>query len=56
MKEWVYANRLASLTVFEKVAEELIRKGVLTAPEGGIGAEGCWMSVDGGQAILGNVR
>lgn len=50
LAEWPFANDLADFPVFEKVAEELIGKGVLTAPEGGIGAEGCWMSVDGGQA------
>ena len=43
--EWVYANTLANLPVLETVVECLIEKGVLTPPENGIGAEGCWMSV-----------
>ena len=43
--EWVYANTLANLPVLETVVEHLIEKGVLTPPENGIGAEGCWMSV-----------
>ena len=28
------------------ISEYLIEKGVLTPPENGIGAEGCWMSVE----------
>ena len=43
--EWKYANTLANLPVLETVVECLIEKGVLTPPENGIGAEGCWMSV-----------
>ncbi len=43
--EWEYANTLANLPVLESVVECLIEKGVLTPPENGIGAEGCWMSV-----------
>lgn len=44
--EWRLANNLASLPVLDAVVECLIEKGVLTPPEGGIGAEGCWMSVE----------
>ena len=43
--EWEFANELADLPVLEAVVEHLIEKGVLTPPENGIGAEGCWMSV-----------
>ncbi|MBR3751003.1 MAG: hypothetical protein IKK58_04450 [Clostridia bacterium] len=44
--EWSFANTLASLPVLDAVVERLIEKGVLTPPEDGIGAEGCWMSVE----------
>jgi len=44
--EWSFANTLASLPVLDAVVECLIEKGVLTPPEDGIGAEGCWMSVE----------
>ena len=43
--EWRLANRLANLPVLDAVVEALIDKGILTPPENGIGAEGCWMSV-----------
>ena len=44
--EWGLANILANLPVLDAVVECLIEKGVLTPPEDGIGAEGCWMSVE----------
>lgn len=44
--EWRLANNLASLPIIDAVVECLIEKGVLTPPENGIGAEGCWMSVE----------
>ena len=44
--EWRLANNLANLPILDAVVECLIEKGVLTAPEDGIGAEGCWMSVE----------
>lgn len=44
--EWRLANYLASMPVLDSVAEVLIEKGILTPPEDGIGAEGCWMSVE----------
>lgn len=44
--EWRLANRLARMPVLDAVVECLIEKGVLTPPEDGIGAEGCWMSVE----------
>ena len=44
--EWRFANDLASMPILDAVVESLIEKGVLTPPEDGIGAEGCWMSVE----------
>ena len=44
--EWRLANNLANLPILDAVVECLIEKGVLTAPEDGIGAEGCWMGVE----------
>ena len=44
--EWAFANRLANMPILDAVVECLIEKGVLTPPEDGIGAEGCWMSVE----------
>ena len=44
--EWRLANLLANLPVLDAVIESLIEKGILTPPENGIGAEGCWMSVE----------
>lgn len=44
--EWKLANTLASMPILDAVVECLIEKGVLTPPTDGIGAEGCWMSVE----------
>ncbi len=44
--EWKLANNLANLPIFDAVAEVLIETGILTPPENGIGAEGCWMMVE----------
>ena len=44
--EWEFANGLAALPLVDGVAENLITKGVLIPPQNGIGAEGCWMSVE----------
>jgi len=46
MGEWSYANTLASMPLLDAITEYLIEKGVLTPPEDGIGAEGCWMFVE----------
>lgn len=43
--EWNFANGVACLPVTDSVIEALIEKGVLTPPDDGIGAEGCWASV-----------
>jgi len=44
--EWKFAHRLAYMPILDAVVECLIEKGILTPPENGIGAEGCWMSVE----------
>ena len=44
--EYRFANDLASIPVNDSIIETLIAKGLLTAPEGGIGAEGMWMQVE----------
>ncbi len=44
--EWRYANDLAALPVLNALLEALVEGGVLTPPENGIGAEGCWMTVE----------
>ena len=44
--EWRYANSLANMPVLDAVVECLIEKGLLTPPENGLGAEGCYMLVD----------
>ncbi|MBQ9115706.1 MAG: RNA polymerase sigma factor [Clostridia bacterium] len=44
--EWKYANNLANLPVLDALVEGLIERGMLTPPEDGIGAEGCWMGVE----------
>ncbi len=44
--EWSFANDLASMPILDSVVEILIEKGVLTPPEDGVGAEGCWMFVE----------
>ena len=46
LDEWEHANSLANLPILDAVVEHLIEKGILTPPENGIGAEGCWMSVE----------
>lgn len=40
--EWDKVNTLAGIPLLDLVAEELINKGIITAPKDGIGAEGCW--------------
>jgi hypothetical protein len=34
------------MPILDSVVEYLIEKGILTPPEDGIGAEGCWMYVE----------
>ncbi|HJD23796.1 MAG TPA: sigma-70 family RNA polymerase sigma factor, partial [Firmicutes bacterium] len=40
-----YFNALASLPVLDSLVEALIGKGLLTPPQDGLGAEGCWMTL-----------
>lgn len=40
--EWEYVNMLAGGPLLDLIVEELIKKGIITAPEDGVGAEGCW--------------
>lgn len=44
--DWEVANALANTPIYDSLAEVLIEKGILTPPRDGIGAEGCWMSVE----------
>ena len=44
--EYPFANMLAGIPINDSVIETLIAKGLLTAPEGGVGAEGMWMQVE----------
>lgn len=43
--EWRFANSIANMPVLDAIVEALIEKGILTPPDNGIGAEGCWMSI-----------
>ena len=45
LPDYTHANTLASLPVVDEAVERLIDRGILTPPENGIGAEGCWMTV-----------
>ena len=44
--EWEWVNALASQPVLDAVMDHLIEKGLLTPPENGIGAEGCFLIVE----------
>lgn len=46
LAEWRFFNRLANAQILDNVVEVLIEKGILIPPKDGIGAEGCWMSVE----------
>lgn len=46
MEEYMFANDIASVPLLNTLVEEMIQKGMLVSPENGIGAEGCWMSVE----------
>ena len=39
------ANRLAAMPIEDMLIDALIEKGFMTAPENGIGAEGCWLAL-----------
>ncbi len=44
--EWKYANWLAAEPVLDALLDALVAADMLTPPESGVGAEGCWMSVE----------
>lgn len=44
--EWEFANILAADPILSGILDMLIEKGILTPPENGIGAEGCWVFVE----------
>ena len=45
--EWRLVNDLAyEPVVLNALLESLVEKGILVPPENGIGAEGCWMTVE----------
>lgn len=44
--DWRFVPLLASLPVLDAVVDALIERGILTPPADGLGAEGCWMSVE----------
>lgn len=46
LAEWRFFNRLANMPVLDNVVETLIERNILIPPKDGLGAEGCWMSVE----------
>lgn len=43
--DYRFVNQLAALPLWDMLTQALIQRGLLTAPENGVGAEGCWMCV-----------
>lgn len=43
--EWQFANSLAGMVLFDSLVAYLIEMKVMTPPENGLGAEGCWLSL-----------
>jgi len=43
--DYKMANRLAAMPVLDTLIDALIDKGFMTAPENGVGAEGCWLAL-----------
>ena len=43
LPDWRLANSLAALPILDSLVDSLIERGLLTPPDNGIGAEGCWM-------------
>jgi hypothetical protein len=41
-----HVAHLASTSIVEIIFDDMVRRGLLELPERGIGAEGCWMSVE----------
>lgn len=46
LSDYWFANMLAATPVYDLLADALIERGLLTPPENGIGAEGCWGFVE----------
>ena len=44
--EWRLANCIAGLPMYDALAEALIDRGLLVPPADGVGAEGCWLTVE----------
>lgn len=44
--EWKRVNDLACMPMQHALMEACVERGILTPPENGIGAEGCWMTVE----------
>ena len=44
--DYPYFHKIAEMPVLDTLVEFLIEKGLLIPPENGVGAEGCWVSVD----------
>ena len=43
--DYHYANRLAQMPILDTLIDVLIDRGFMTAPENGVGAEGCWLAL-----------
>ena len=43
--DYKMANRLAAMPLLDTLIDTLIDKGFITAPENGVGAEGCWLAL-----------
>ena len=46
MGEWESASDLGNGNVLDSLIAHMVEKGMLVPPEGGLGAEGCWMVVE----------
>lgn len=46
LREWRLANEMANLPIIDAVVDALVERGMLVPAENGIGAPGCWMSVE----------
>lgn len=43
--DYKYANVLIGMPILDTLIDALIEKGMMTAPENGVGAEGCWLAL-----------
>ena len=46
MEDYLKVSSLASASVLDAVLDDMLERGLLEIPEGGLGAEGCWMTVE----------